>query len=468
MKAFRRLLGRSSLRLRLVLIATFAVTVMVAVGGLLTIVLVREEYLDSADWLVRIRATEVAESAEVGLLPTRLPEDRIRGTRIQVVRAGQVVSRSPDLRSHPALDLPRLPPGAQRTLDVETLPGLGEGPFHVAAVGVDSGAGPLTVYAIVSTEDLEDVIESELSAGALGLAILLGPLAVLLWVVIGRTLGPVEAIRRRADVITAADLSERVPEPDRLDEIGRLARTINAMLERLEVGVREQRRFLADAAHELRSPVASLRAQLETREHVDGDLRSDNDTAGLLADTLRMGALVEQLLLLARSDADALDHVRAVVDLDDTVDKVLTVEPFEQLRPDVAIDVWRVSPVKVVGDPFLLEQVVRNLLDNAVRHATARVDVTLSRVGAEAVLAVDDDGPGIPPARRAEVLRRFARLDDARDRDQGGTGLGLAIVDDVVRAHDGRVEILDSPLGGARLQVSLPADRQEAPRPSQA
>jgi signal transduction histidine kinase len=287
-------------------------------------------------------------------------------------------------------------------------------------------------------------------------------------VVIGRTLGPVEAMRRRADVITAADLSERVPEPDRLDEIGRLARTINAMLERLEVGVREQRRFLADAAHELRSPVASLRAQLETRQHVDGDLRSDNDTAGLLADTLRMGALVDQLLLLARSDADALDRVRAVVDLDDTVEKVLTVEPFEQLRPDVAIDVWRVSPVKVVGDPLLLEQVVRNLLDNAVRHATARVDVTLSRVGGEAVLTVDDDGPGIPPARRDEVLRRFARLDDARDRDQGGTGLGLAIVDDVVRAHDGRVEILDSPLGGARLQVSLPAERQEAPRPSQA
>jgi signal transduction histidine kinase len=181
-----------------------------------------------------------------------------------------------------------------------------------------------------------------------------------------------------------------------------------------------------------------------------------------------MGALVDQLLLLARSDADALNHVRTVVDLDDTIDKVLTVEPFEQLRPEVAIDVWRVSPVKVVGDPLLLEQVVRNLLDNAVRHATARVDVTLSRVGGEAVLVVDDDGPGIPPARRADVLRRFARLDDARDRDQGGTGLGLAIVDDVVRAHDGRVEILDSPLGGARLQVSLPADRQEAPRPSQA
>jgi signal transduction histidine kinase len=461
--AFRRVLARSSLRLRLVLIATFAVTVMVAAGGLLTIVLVREEYLDSADWLVRVRATEVADSAEAGLLPARLPDDRIRGTKIQVVRAGHVVSRTRDLRFHAAFDLPRLQPGEQHTLDVEALPGLGEGPFHVAAVGVGSSEGPLTVYAIVSTEDLDDVIEAELSAGTLGLAVLLTPLALLLWVVIGRTLGPVEAIRRRADVITAADLSERVPEPDRLDEIGRLARTINAMLERLDVGVREQRRFLADAAHELRSPVASLRAQLEAPQRVDGDLRSDTDTAGLLADTLRMGALVEQLLLLARSDAEVLDHVRAVVDLDETVDTVLRVGQFEQQRPAVTIDVWRVNPVKVIGDPFLLEQVVRNLLDNAVRHATGRVEVTLSRVGGEAVLAVDDDGPGIPPERRADVLRRFARLDDARDRDQGGTGLGLAIVDDVVRAHHGAVEILDSPLGGARLQVRLPADSEDTP-----
>lgn len=445
-----------SLRLRVVLITVAAVTVMVAAGGVLIIQAVHAEYVDAADWVALSRADEVADRARLGTLPPRLPVVDEGETVVQVVRDGTVVTSSKNLPVTTRLPLPDRPSGDRTMAEVADIAGLGGGPYRTTALDTRTPDGPATVVVAVSTEDGEDIVESAVRIGSIGLAFLMLPMSLLLWVAVGRTLAPVEAIRERAAVISADHLSERVPEPPVNDEIGRLARTINAMLARLDAAADQQRRFLADAAHELRSPVASLRAQLETAlppGRGPAALNPDD----LLADTLRLQAIVDQLLQLARIEDGGGRAVRVPVDLDDTVATVVTARDPEARRGVVSVDTTDVVPVQVVGDPALLEQVVRNLVDNAVRHAEREVRVSLHAHEGMAVLTVDDDGPGIPVEHRTDVFRRFTRLDDARDRDRGGVGLGLAIVADIVAAHGGSVAVLSSPAGGARLQVTLPA-----------
>jgi signal transduction histidine kinase len=245
-----------------------------------------------------------------------------------------------------------------------------------------------------------------------------------------------------------------VPQPKAHDEIGRLAATMNRMLERLEGARNSQRRFVSDASHELRSPITSIRQHAEvTLAHPDR-MTAQELADVVLAEQQRMQSLVEDLLLLARAD----EHVplsRAPVDLDD-----LAFEEGHRLRAATSkrVDTSGVGVARVQGDADALCRVVRNLGENAARHASSRVDIALADRGHDVVLSVDDDGPGIPESERERVLQRFVRLDEARSRDDGGSGLGLSIVDEVVRAHGGSMSITQSTLGGARIQVALPAD----------
>ena len=258
--------------------------------------------------------------------------------------------------------------------------------------------------------------------------------ALTTWFAVGRALAPVEAIRREVDAISAAQLHRRVPQPKADDEIGRLAATMNRMLERLESARNSQRRFVSDASHELRSPITTIRQHAEVALAHPDRVTAAELAEVVLAEQQRMQRLVEDLLLLARAD----EHVplpRAAVDLDD-----LAFEEGHRLRSATSkrVDTSGVNAVRVQGDADALRRMVRNVGENAVRHASSRVDVTLVERGEEVVLTIDDDGPGIPATERARVLQRFVRLDDARSRDEGGSGLGLSIVDEVVRAHGGR------------------------------
>ena len=243
------------------------------------------------------------------------------------------------------------------------------------------------------------------------------------------------------------DLAERVPVPAARDEVGRLAETMNGMIARLEQAQNVQRRFVADASHELRSPLATIGAGLELLQD------SDPSTVGALrGETRRLGRLVDDLLLLARADERGLQPRHDEVDLDEIVEA-------ERGRPyeDGMCTEVRAEHVRVVGDRSQLVRVLRNLVDNAHRHARSRVLVTLGRDGDRAVLDVADDGPGVPAADRIRIFERFVRLDDARARADGGSGLGLAIVAEVVAAHDGQVWVEDAPSGGALFRVRLPA-----------
>jgi signal transduction histidine kinase len=254
------------------------------------------------------------------------------------------------------------------------------------------------------------------------------------------------------NIYSASHLTERVPVPTHRDEIFNLATTMNAMLTRIESGHAAQRRFVADASHELRSPLTTVISALEVGV-AHPELLDDRLVAGtLLPEAHRMQALVDDLLLLARADEQGLDLQRADTDLDD-----LAAAEVARLQRDTALDVRAdLAPTRLAGDPNALSQVLRNLFDNAARHALSRVEVTVRPEHGQACLAVADDGPGIPPADRARVFDRFVRLDTDRARSSGGTGLGLAIVDEIVAAHGGNVRITDRNGCGAVVVVQLP------------
>jgi signal transduction histidine kinase len=253
-----------------------------------------------------------------------------------------------------------------------------------------------------------------------------------------------------------AELDRRVPEPPGDDEIARLAVTMNAMLERLERSVSRQQRFVADASHELRTPLTRMRAELEVDDNDPANADPAATRRSQLDEIVGLQQMLEDLLILARSDAGTPDRAAGPVDLDDIVLEELRSRP----PTSVTIDASRVSAAQVVGDAGQLRRVVRNLVDNAARHGRSSVVIELAEVGTSAILTVTDDGPGIPPERRAEVFKRFARLDESRTGDAGGAGLGLAIVHDIVSRHGGTIDVGEGPAGGARFVVTLPTDAQ--------
>jgi len=219
---------------------------------------------------------------------------------------------------------------------------------------------------------------------------------------------------------------------------------------------------VADASHELRSPIASIREQAEVAAAHPDRTTTRALAEHVAAESRRMQRLVDDLLLLARADDQSLALRQRPVDLDDIV-----FDGARELRRDATalrVDTTRVSPARVLGDETALARIVGNLAENAARHARTTVAFTLAEHAGAVVLDIDDDGAGVPTADRARVFERFVRLDDARARDDGGSGLGLAIVAQLVTAHGGDVEILDSPLGGARVEIRLPRSDRDAQR----
>jgi signal transduction histidine kinase len=277
----------------------------------------------------------------------------------------------------------------------------------VAAIGVRVSGQDYVVLAAEPFGSVSDTVGAAGGVLAVGFPALLLVVAVTVYRLVGRALAPVEALRAEVSAIEQADLSHRVSVPGGQDEIARQARTMNDMLGRLERAQRSQRRFVADASHELRSPLATLRAHLDLASVMGGRLDGVASDA-ISSELARLSGLVEDMLLLARAD----------------------VQRTTDLRVSAAI-----APVKVMGNPAQLTRLVRNLIDNAARYAESSVHLELRVDDARAVLEVSDDGPGIPEDERERVLHRFVRLDDARSSGSGG--LGLAIVAEIAAAYRG-------------------------------
>ncbi|MFD8071859.1 sensor histidine kinase [Streptomyces sp. NPDC059718] len=322
--------------------------------------------------------------------------------------------------------------------------------YRFATIKATDLAGQtVLIHAGTSLAARESAVNTAAAAMLAGLPLLLLVVGGATWRVTRRALAPVEGIRREMAAITASeDLSRRVPEPAARDEVARLARTTNETLTALEAAVERQRRFVADASHELRSPIASLRTQLEVGSAHPHLL----DVPGAVKDTERLQQLAGDLLLLARLDAGERP-ARRRVDLGELVGEEVRRRPSDRVPVTVDVEARRY----VAGSRGQLARVVGNLVDNAQRHARAEVTVTVRLRDGLAVLAVGDDGDGVPPAERERIFERFVRLDDARSRDEGGAGLGLAIARDVAHRHDGALAVGTAPAGGALFELRLPA-----------
>jgi signal transduction histidine kinase len=314
-------------------------------------------------------------------------------------------------------------------------------------VATSPGSPAYHVYVGLPLSEVDQSTAELATSLAAGVPLLVVFFAGLTWVFAGRALKPVENLRRQAADISVSDLHRRLDVPGTGDELQRLGVTLNDLLGRLDRSLDRQRQFVADAAHELRSPVAAIQAQAEVADHVAG-LASPSPMA---VESARLAHLVDDLLALARLDAQP-HHRQELLDLDEVV---LGEAALVGQVAGPKIDTSGVSPAQVRGDHGQLARAVRNLMENAARYAASRIVVTLRAQEDEAVLVVCDDGPGIPEADRDRILERFTRLDDTRTRSTGGVGLGLAIVNEVVAAHGGQLAIEDG-APGARIVLRLP------------
>ena len=442
-----RELGRT-VRFRTTLAAVLVVGLVLLISGVAMVVLLRRSLIEDVRKTARFRAEAVAELIVVDSSadPIRVGDEEDEFVQV-IDEHGAVVSSSSNVEGQPPLI--ELDPPESASLEVP----FEDDPFLAVAWGAVTPEG---TYTILAGRTIEAAIESSRVVTSLlvvGLPLLLLVLGVLTWRVTGRALAPVESIRARVEAISSRELHRRVPAPDSGDEIARLAITMNQMLDRLEESQVRQRRFVSDASHELRSPVASIRQQAELALTHPEEASAEELARVVLDEDLRIQRLVEDLLLLAKMDEQTLDGPRKPLDLDDVV-----FEEIDRIRQSSAkkIDAGGVSGGRVVGDRKQLARLVANLLENGVRHAQSRLSVTLMQEGDGVVLRVDDDGIGIPEEERERVFERFVRLQEARDRDSGGGGLGLAIVAEVSEVHGGKVRVLESPLGGARFEVRLP------------
>ena len=450
---------RAGVRARSTMAAVLVVTIALAAGTAMLVMLLQKSLIASVQDAARTRAGEVEtllRAEGVSGLGDQLVENNRAGQILQVVNHGGTVVATSTPRTAKA-PLSRARPGRGQVLlvQVDSLPTThGGDPYLITSVGaVDPQGVPYTVIVASPIGAQRESLRTVLLYLLVGLPLLVLLVGAATWVLVGRALHPVDMIRSRVHGIGASQLADRVPVPDTGDEIARLAVTMNEMLDRLQNAQSAQRRFVADASHELRSPLATLTVALDVAlgDPTGRTWRELHEVMEAEAD--RMRRLVDDLLLLARADENGLRLARTDVDLDD-----LLHAETRRLRTSTDLNIHAdVSPLRVTGDFDRLGQVVRNLADNAVRYADHQVRLALSHDHDSALIVVEDDGPGIPPSDRDRVFERFVRLDESRERGHGGSGLGLAIVEEVVRAHGGSVLVSDSCLGGARFEVRLPS-----------
>ncbi|MFE3433616.1 sensor histidine kinase [Streptomyces sp. NPDC059171] len=481
-----------SVRARAALGATLVVAVALAGAGLAVLLVLRANLIDQADLQAEVAAREVAGALATGTPYGEVELDDEEDHPVQVTdEEGRVVLVSQDLRAvtgtgatgvtpvPPASAGATPPPGDEdddgddRDDDRDEdsgRPGRGEvssddpdfsdgtatvdrttADYRFAAVEATTPGGvTLTVHAGAPLAAEQEAVGTVRGAMLTGLPVLLVVVAGVTWLVTRRALRPVEGIRREMAAITASeDLARRVPEPGSRDEIAALARTTNETLAVLEASVERQRRFVADASHELRSPIASLRTQLEVAA-AHPDLL---DLPGAVADTVRLQVLAADLLLLARLDAGEKPG-GGTVELGALVREEVSQRTGDRIA--VAVEVPEDAAFEVDGSRGQLARVIGNLLDNAQRHAAASVAVSVAAEGRGVRVEVRDDGAGVPEAERERIFERFVRLDDARSRDDGGAGLGLAIARDVAARHGGTLTVHRAHEGGAAFRLWLP------------
>jgi signal transduction histidine kinase len=447
--AVRRLVG--TVRFRITALATLAVLAVLIATGTGLVVIQRRVLADNLESALDRRADDlaalVAGEAPPGGLALVGDDEEIAQV---VTTEGVVLAASPHIAGRRAIAGP--PPAGENDA-LRTVENLDEdgNDFLVVSRRTRSRDRPVVIHVGGTLDEIDQSIETLTASLSVAIPAVAAFLAFLVWWLVGRTLRPVEAIRAEVADIGGTELDRRVPQPAGEDEIARLARTMNAMLDRVEASARRQQRFVADASHELRSPLTRIRSELEVdlAHPATADLAATHRS--VLEETAALQRLLEDLLQLARSDARVSRRER--LDLDDIV-----LRDAHRLRAEgrVAVDASGVSAAQIHGDPEQLARAVRNLTDNAARHATGIVSLSLVEQDGAAVLSVADDGPGIPIDQHERVFERFTRLDEARTPGAGGAGLGLAITREIVERHGGTITIDADHRPGTRFLIVLP------------
>ncbi len=452
---------RRSLRARLTLVTSAGLALALAAAAVLLVNALRVSLIRGLDDSARQGAVEVAALIDQNRLPNPVPV--APGTiTIQVLDArGRITDVSPGADRLVPLLPPAQAQAAARTGQARMLAGPPLGLPSLLRVVAVAASGHQVVIAAVSYAQAGDSLGTLAKALIIGTPLLFGLLALAIWLVTGYTLRPIAGLRRGAAEVTQTGVPRDLPVPPARDEVRSLAVTLNDMLSRLADAQQRQRDLVSDTAHELRSPIASIRAQLEVAlDHPDG-LDWPETARDVHADTLRLARLTEDLLLLARLDGQHLR--RTPTDLSAVCGSV--VARYSAARVPVRADATAPTPgpCVIAGDPDALSRLLVNLLDNAVRHAASQVCVSVRGDEGWAVLVVSDDGPGIPAEDAERAFDRFSRLDDARTRtgEEGvaGAGLGLAIVRSTAEAHGGSVSLSDAG-PGLRATVRLPLDER--------
>ncbi|MFP5254765.1 MAG: sensor histidine kinase [Acidimicrobiia bacterium] len=430
-------------------LAAVAVLAVLVLAGLLLVAQQRRVLTEALDESLEERADDlVALGDDVPATISGLGED---DTRAQVVIDGVVVAASRNVSGdEPMVEVPT----RAQTVTVGGLAGEPDRFRVVSRLGEDPARAVLVAGTL---DDIDESVAALTRSLVLAVPLVVVVVALLVWWLVGRTLRPVEAIRAEVAAIGGAQRSRRVPVPPGDDEVARLARTMNDMLGRLDDAAWRQQRFLADASHELRSPLARMRTELEVDLAHPGTADVVATHRSVLEEVVHLQRLAEDLLLLARSDAGSAAPVGdGTVDLADVVRRVAQQLPA---RPDVHVGAERLAPVQVRGDAGQLARAVGNLADNGLRHARSLLELRLEVQDGTAVLTVEDDGPGVPPGDQERVFERFARVEGARTAG-GGVGLGLAIARDIVERHGGTLVLdADGPGSGARFRLTLPLRR---------
>lgn len=393
-----------------------------------------------------LRAQDLSSAIQDGTIPTDLAVQFEDSSFVQVINEnGAVVASSVNISGELSL-ASKIP--ISKTVAFYTRSDLpaGDSDFRVVGLRVQTTEGGFTIFSGVSLEPVIDGIKSLRNSLLIAMPILLFLVGAFTWIAVGMAFRPVADITEMVFEITAHDLHRRVPQPTSDDEIGYLAQTMNKMLERLEKSDLDQRAFIGDVSHELRSPLASVQAQLEVHVLYPKTALSSQVATDILEEVSRMDQLINDMLLLATVEEQKISSSFEHLSLDKVVlHEVEKINTINTLR----IDVSNVHSLEVFGSERHLSRLFRNLLENAMRYASANIHVSLIKTDVSIQLRIEDDGPGIPAAERESVFQRFTRLDESRTRSDGGVGLGLAIVRKIADIHGATVHIEDNQPGAA-------------------
>ncbi|NRQ31462.1 HAMP domain-containing histidine kinase [Nonomuraea sp. NN258] len=456
-----------SIRARLTTIATLIAAAVFTTTSTITLATVPSNLHGTVETRVELAVRRVASEARMGRLPSTLETPQHVQLLMVVSPDGRMLAASPGLRGDPGVTDLKAPRVETVHTGERVLFGLRDEPeaqYLVMAIRVRTPSGPVVVYGAASLSDVHRALKLLYVLVFIGTPLVLLMVAGLAWLTVGFALRPVERIRSELAEITGQDLSRRVSVPDHGDEITDLAATTNHTLDRLERSAETQRRFVADASHELRSPISALRTQLEVANEYPEETDWPATGARALAAAERLTGIIDELLMLARIDAGAVAN-RRVVDICRLAEDQVSLRQGGR----VPITPHLCASAPVYGSPMQLDRLLTNLLDNATRHAATRIDLRVTVEDDHVLVSVTDDGHGIPERDRERVFERFTRLRESREKDKGGSGLGLPLSREIATAHGGTLVIVPHE-PGARFVARLPlhgkgpaGDRRRAP-----